>query len=55
MEILEVLEEAVEVEILFVTVSEVGVEKLGNTAGDVETEEEVKMHGDKVASGGREN
>ena len=57
MEILEVLEVEVEVEveILVETVAKVGVEKVGNTAGDVKTEAVVHMHDDKLASGGREN
>ena len=45
----------VEVEILVDTVAKVGVEKLGNTARDVESEAVVQMHDDKLASGGREN
>ena len=37
------------------TVAEVEVEKLGNTAGDVQTREVVEMHDDMLARGGREN
>ena len=57
MEILEVLEAEVEVEveILVDTVAEMEVKKLGNTAGDVETEAVVEMHDDKLASGVKEN
>ena len=35
------------------TVAEVELEKLGNSAGDVQTSAVVEMHDDKFASGGR--
>ena len=37
------------------TVAQVQVEKLGNTAGDVQTREVVEMHDDMLARGHREN
>ena len=37
------------------TVADLQLEKLGNTAEDVETEAVVEMHDGNLASGGREN